>query len=430
MTNLVNHTFEERLSKVTDIHHVARMMDDIVAAHKSLQLCEAGASPTIAERGDAIFRFLDIFGYYPQTFLGKDVLRIGLFFDENDGLLKVSVKLDGFGWTNTALFPGHLEPSIFIIKSIIREAFPKSVIDMTSDYGLEEELTHVSVRETYMPDKGQISPSGSATCSDAKIALMQAAVRMVNALVLGRIAATYTPQMGTQVAIRPKRIYMVSNPIKRENVDEWITRTLRQKQEKLDEYCLADVDFSEAEKQMMAFFNVPEQACSYQGGVKTGRWSGRYSDFVKQSRAMAEQSKDRLHREVIDEGFYMKPSAERKVGKLEVLAMGYGRSGPVKYRTFDKPGGNFTMVVEGPNTLAKARMTAKQFYGYEGKLWINVNPNARTNAAPNPLKLPPIRVYRLDDGKYWQTHYHPEVTKRYLKDTRGYEGDLWVICND
>lgn len=194
----------DRFNKTFDLLSIAvltNLLSMVGDTHQAIQQLEAGIEADNDEQAEATFLFLDLIGYLPNTIEHKGkaipVIAKGLR-SVSDIFYFVDYELDT-GEISTFPLLGPLSGAAVKIvdvknlETIIKHAFPKAVIQMTTGTSKSgETVYHTTVRPAFMQDEiaqGFPVESGSAECSNASVSLMQATTRMIAAHVIGAYGA-------------------------------------------------------------------------------------------------------------------------------------------------------------------------------------------------------------------------------------------------
>lgn len=195
MGKMINTIFTERLG--SDSSKLLRAAESIRQVHQMVQQCEAGVPIDRHVLVRICFRFLGLMGFFPERVDGFPVKNIALFSGthryklgfELDDSVKPDESTMGNGWSQGSELMGPFQitplPTLNQIKTMFKEAFPKSSLTTVQD---ADGLYHVTVREKYLPADGAVSPTGAATCSNRRIAVIQAIVRLMHAIVQEKLA--------------------------------------------------------------------------------------------------------------------------------------------------------------------------------------------------------------------------------------------------
>lgn len=182
---------------LNDYSTVASLLTKAESCHRAIQHVEAGVAYNKQAMATATFLFLDLIGYYPKSFaIGWATYSVDYIqMVHDDAATYLVFGLDGNRTTpKMSLFgDNHKDFSVVrldekSVETVVDTAFPKAQVNGGTDVTMDDKkphLTHLTIREKYMQGNGSLAPvaSGSATCSDLTIALMQATTRMIHAII-------------------------------------------------------------------------------------------------------------------------------------------------------------------------------------------------------------------------------------------------------
>lgn len=167
------------LHDLTDLALVKRLRAQARSAHESIQKLEAGAKATKGEKAVATFLFLNLIGFYGEGYSATMIDDAG-----HVTVRTTNEKAQWTGWYN--IFPllgpdanyKDLMMSPPMVLDAIRASWPKAVVTVGDGIeDKEDDYWVVTIREGGY-DKNPLA-SGSATCTNKTVALMQAYVRML-----------------------------------------------------------------------------------------------------------------------------------------------------------------------------------------------------------------------------------------------------------
>jgi hypothetical protein len=194
------------------------------AAHIAIQQIEAGIEGTANQKAEASFRFLDLMGFYPSHIQKKGELvpvigmalispLPGYYFVKHELVLGQPAVFPVYGPNRN---PEEILGNVKDLTEVITAAFPKAVVQMTTGQSKSgQTIYHTTVRPGFIQNNENGFPivSGSAECSNASVALMQAAVRMV---------AAYLTSAALAVASKPKTRTLADVAMEKYGNTNWI----------------------------------------------------------------------------------------------------------------------------------------------------------------------------------------------------------------
>jgi hypothetical protein len=182
------------------------LLKDVANAHVKIQKLESGANASKFEKAHATFAFLHIAGWYPAEIqagaMKLPVRSIVMLANEAKDLFMMQYFSDeyrtepvGIIGTPDARSDVYMLSNKFVLDTITT-AFPTISITETQGKAVDGSLFwHVTLRPNFMQnpsDNGKPLVTGTCSCSDRRVAYMQAFTRMVHAY-LTEVASKLKP---------------------------------------------------------------------------------------------------------------------------------------------------------------------------------------------------------------------------------------------